>query len=233
MSSRSACYFVTGTDTGVGKTRFCTALLRAAAREGKSTAAVKPVAAGSDRASSELRNEDALALQREASIDLSYEVVNPVCFEPAIAPHIAAARVGHHLTLDRLAGFCRGVMMKRADLTLIEGAGGWHVPLSFREKMSGLPVLLNVPVILVVGMRLGCLNHALLSAQAILADRAVLAGWVANRIDPQMECYDENLDTLKEMMPCPLLAEMPFADDPADLDHVFAGLNLLHFFPLA
>ena len=202
-------FFVTGTDTDVGKTFVATALLAAANKLGKTTAAVKPVAAGCEQTDNGLRNDDALALQAAMSLELAYEQINPVTLEPAIAPHVAAAQAGRNITVARLSGFCRGVMMKRADVTLIEGAGGWRVPLNKRETLADLAKELQVPVILVVGMRLGCINHALLSAEAIVRDGLQIAGWVANHIDPAMSCYDENLESLAQRLPFPCLGALP------------------------
>ncbi len=205
----SVVFFVAGTDTDVGKTFVACALLAAANERGLSTAAVKPIAAGCESSPEGLRNEDALALQAVMSLDLPYQQVNPIAFEPPIAPHIAAARVGRSVSADRLVGFCRGVMMKRADFTLIEGAGGWRVPLNARETLAKLPLELNAPVVLVVGMKLGCINHAILTAEAIQRDGLTLAGWVANTPETEMSCYQENVETLKALMPCPCLGEVP------------------------
>jgi len=202
-------FFVTGTDTDVGKTFVACALLAAANQKGLTSAAVKPVAAGCEATPEGLRNDDALALQEAMSLPLSYEQINPITLEPAIAPHIAAARAGKNITVDRLVGFCRGVMMQRADFTLIEGAGGWRVPLNGRETLAALPKALNIPVILVVGMRLGCINHALLSAEAIHRDGLQIAGWVANRAEAEMSCYEENLASLKARLPFVCLGEIP------------------------
>lgn len=199
-------YFVTGTDTEVGKTAVSCALLEAAKRAGHRTAAVKPVAAGCD---SHGRNEDALALQQSMSMQLPYAQVNPVALQPAIAPHIAALQAGRRLQADRLAGLCRGVMGLGADLVLVEGAGGWRVPLGPRETFADIAINLQVEVILVVAMRLGCINHALLTAEAIERDGLRLAGWVANQPGPEMICHRENLDTLRRWLPAPLLGELP------------------------
>lgn len=207
-------YFVAGTDTDIGKTLIAAGLLIAANAKGLSTAALKPVAAGCERTPAGLRNADALLLQRSMSVELAYEQINPVALEAAIAPHIAAAQAGVRISVDRLAGFCRGVLMQRADLTLVEGAGGWRVPLSNREFLSGLAVELKLPVVLVVGMRLGCINHALLTFEAIARDGLPLAGWVANRCQPDMACYEENLQTLKALLPAPCLGEVPYLATP-------------------
>ena len=202
----STTFFVTGTDTEVGKTAVSCALLHAAAAAGLSTAAVKPVAAGCD---ADGHNDDALALQAAMSLALPYAQVNPVALLPAIAPHIAAAQAGRSLSADRLAGLCRGVMHSGADLVLVEGAGGWRVPLGPRETLADVAIALGVDVIMVVAMRLGCINHALLTAEAIRADGLRLAGWVANQPGPAMACHAENLDTLQRLLPAPLLGEVP------------------------
>ena len=200
-------YFIAGTDTEVGKTFCASALLRAVNDRGLRCFGLKPVAAGADAGGE--TNEDAVSLMAHSSVSLSYQQVNPMLLQEPIAPHIAAEREGKSLTVSRLAGFCRGAMMTPADLVLVEGAGGWRVPLNRVETLADLARELNLPVILVVGMRLGCINHALLSAEAIRNDGLQLAGWVANRVDPQMSCYDENLATLQTMLRAPLLAEIP------------------------
>lgn len=199
-------FFVTGTDTEVGKTAISCALLQAAASQGLSTAAVKPVAAGCD---DQGRNEDALQLLENMTVELDYDQVNPVALAPAIAPHIAAAQAGRNIQASRLAGLCRGVMMSDADFVLIEGAGGWRVPISPRETLADVAKQLQVGVIIVVAMRLGCINHALLTAEAVRRDGLPLAGWVANQPGEPMSCYAENLDTLQRLLPAPLLGEVP------------------------
>lgn len=206
-------FFITGTDTDAGKTLISTGLLAAANQHSLTTLALKPVSAGCELVDGELRNGDALALMAAMSETLSYEQVNPIAFEPPIAPHIAAARANQRITVDRLAGYCRGALMKKHDFSLIEGAGGWRVPLNDREMIAELAQALNLPVILVVGMKLGCLNHALLTVEAMLRDGVCLAGWVANRIDPNMSCFEENLQSLTQAIRAPLLGVVPFLDD--------------------
>src|SRR5688572_13768415 len=210
MTLKRKTFFITGTDTDAGKTFVACALLKAASAAGLTTVAIKPIAAGATATEEGLRNADALLLQSASTIQLPYEQVNPVCFPQAIAPHLAAKINDKRVKVERLAGFCQGVMLKRADLTIIEGAGGWRVPLNEREFLSDLVKQLNVPVILVVAMRLGCLNHAMLTAEAIVRDGLQFSGWMANRIDPHMQCYEENRDTLRSWLPAPLLAEIPF-----------------------
>ena len=199
-------WFVTGTDTGVGKTAVSCALLAAAGRAGLRTAAIKPVAAGCDDAG---HNEDALQLMRWMTVSLDYAQVNPVALKAAIAPHLAAGQEGRLLQASRLAGLCRGVMLGGADVVLIEGAGGWRVPISARETLADVAVQLQVAVILVVGMRLGCINHALLTAEAIARDGLKLAGWVANQPGETMQNYADNRDSLRRLLPAPLLGEIP------------------------
>lgn len=206
-------YFITGTDTGVGKTLVTAALLHLAEKQGLKAFGIKPVAAGCDETPEGLRNEDALLLQTHSSIKLSYEQINPIALRAAKAPHIAAAEEGRRLNLDRLVGLCRGTLMQPADLRLIEGAGGWRVPLNEFENLSGLPAQLKIPVVLVVGLRLGCLNHALLTAEAIQRDGVQLAGWVGSGIDPQMESVADNINSLKSRLPAPCLGVIPALGD--------------------
>lgn len=208
-------YFVTGTDTSVGKSLVTAALLHKAVRAGGTAYGLKPVAAGCSQVEGQWRNEDALLLQEYSNVLLPYEQVNPVALPAAIAPHIAASLENKRLQLDRLEGFCRGALMRKADLRLIEGAGGWRVPLNAQENLAQLAQRLQTPVILVVGMRLGCLNHALLTAEAIIRDGLTLAGWVANTVDPDMAALEENVQTLQSLLPCPLLGQIPWMAQPS------------------
>ena len=202
-------YFVTGTDTGVGKTLVTEALLQLAAKQSRKAYGLKPVAAGCEVTPHGLRNEDAVLLQAHSSVQLPYEQINPIALHAAKAPHIAAMEEGRRLSLDRLVGLCRGALMQPADLHLIEGAGGWRVPLNDQDYLSSLANQLQIPVILVVGLRLGCLNHALLTAEAIHRDGLVLAGWVASGIDPQMDSQEENIAALKARLPAQCLGVIP------------------------
>lgn len=207
--------FVTGTDTEVGKTIASAAILEAARQAGKRTLAMKPVASGCEETADGLRNEDALMLQAAMTESLPYEQVNPVALQPAIAPHVAAEQAGRTLSADRLAGFCRGLQMKPADLLLIEGAGGWRVPLNPRETYARVPGILGAKVILVVPLQLGCINHAMLSAEAILSDGLSLAGWVANHPRPEaMPCEEDTLGYLLNHLPAPCLGVLPWQDNP-------------------
>ena len=210
----SRSFFVTGTDTDVGKTFATCVLLQLAGDQGLSTAAVKPVAAGVSDYPQGACNEDVVLLQQACSVKLSKQQINAVSFSEPIAPHIAANNEGIQLRASELVKHTRQMIARNYDLTLIEGAGGWRVPLNDSEYFSDIARQLTLPVILVVGMRLGCINHALLSAQAIQADGLALAGWIANQVDPHMLNYAENIAALKERMPCRMLCEIPWSSCP-------------------
>ena len=225
-------FFVTGTDTGVGKTLMSAGLLLAAKERGLSTAALKPVAAGCDVTAEGLRNDDALLLQSVITQSLAYEQINPIALEPAIAPHIAAQQARRVLSVDRLTGFCRGVL-NQADFTLVEGAGGWRVPLNSAETLADLARTLQLPVILIVGIRLGCINHAMLTVEAIARDGLPLAGWVANIIDPDMPCQQENIVSLQQRLAAPCLGVVPYLGQgasPAQLKEFFSNTSAASLF---
>ena len=205
--------FITGTDTDVGKTVVACGFLAAANQQGLRTAAIKPVAAGCEVTEQGMTNSDALQLQAAASHKLSYQQINPVALEPAIAPHIAAAEAGVRLSASRLVGYCRGVSLLPVDMVVIEGAGGWRVPINSRETLADVAQELECAVIVVVGMRLGCLNHALLTMEAIRRDGLQIAGWVANILDTEMPRLQENIDTLKQCINEPCLGIVPRLDD--------------------
>jgi len=203
--------FVAGTDTGVGKTRVAVALIHALRAAGLRVAAMKPVSAGSAPGGV---NEDVAALLQAVNVAAEMRDVNPYAFEPAIAPHLAAQQAGVRIELAVIAeAYAR--LAATADVVVVEGAGGWRVPLNEREDMADLAQRLALPVVLVVGLRLGCLNHALLTAESI-ADRQVpWAGWVGNHIDPAMAQAAANLDALRARLPEPCLGVQAFMADPA------------------
>lgn len=203
-------YFVTGTDTEVGKTFVSAALLARAKKQGFTTAAVKPMASGAELTANGLRNEDGVALLKQCSLPLCYEEVNPVVFEPAIAPHIAAQKIHRIVYVEELKKHCQRVLEKNSDFTLVEGAGGWRVPVNNDETLAHLAKSLQLPIILVVGMRLGCINHAVLTAEAIARDGLNLAGWVANRVTPNMSEYEENFLTLNRLIKAPCIGHVPY-----------------------
>lgn len=194
-------FFVTGTDTEVGKTWVSCRLLERAREAGLSCYGLKPVAAGCEETAEGWRNDDALQLMAASSVKLPYDTVNPVAFKAPIAPHLAAQQEGKVITLARLVGYVRGALSAHpADLILIEGAGGWRVPLNDREMLSALAKELELPVIQVVGMKLGCISHALLTAEAIQKDGLRYAGTMANCFG-EMEVQEENLLTLRQHLP--------------------------------
>ena len=224
----SQCFFITGTDTGVGKTLAATGLLRAAAAQGLSTLGLKPVSAGCVRHGDEWHNEDALAIQSAASLELPYAEVNPVAVEPPIAPHIALADENRRVGAAELSRRCVDVLRRRApEFAVIEGAGGWLVPLNDSESLADVAVMIGAPVILVVGLRLGCLSHALLTAQAIAASGLPLAGWVGSCLnDPPMPRQAENLLTLEQRLPAPCIGVLPYLGAAPDAAAAASHLHL-------
>jgi dethiobiotin synthetase len=210
-------YFITGTDTGIGKTELTLALMHALQARGLTIAGMKPVASGCVRTPDGLRHDDALRLQAKSSLTLPYEQVNPYAFEPAIAPHLAAAEAGREIGIGHIAAIYR-VIAGRADGVCVEGVGGWRVPLSADTTLADLAREIGLPVILVVGMRLGCLNHAQLTAEAIEADGVRLAGWVANHVAPGFERAEANLAALQARLPAPLLGVLPCRRQPQAAD---------------
>ena len=217
-------FFITGTDTGVGKTLIACALLHALARTGLSVVGMKPVAAGAVHSAEGLINDDVAQLRAASSVKAELALVNPYCFEPAIAPHIAAAQAGVTIDCARIAQ-AHARLAAMADVVVVEGAGGFCVPLNSSENAADLAYYFGLPVILVVGVRLGCMNHALLTAQAIRARGLKLAGWIANRIDPAMPVAEENVTALAERLAAPLLGEIEFTVTP-DPQHLAALLDL-------
>ena len=202
--------FVTGTDTGVGKTRIAAALCRAFAAAGLRVAAMKPVASGCERTPKGLRNEDALALLAAMNVRAPYDEVNPYAFAPAIAPHIAAQEAGIDIdfaVLDRAYERLR----LRSEALIVEGAGGWLAPLDATRGFADLAAHWQLDVVLVVGLRLGCLNHALLTVESIERRGLRLRGWVANSIDPHFERRAENVAALDSRIAAPRLGSLPFA----------------------
>ncbi|HHQ6568236.1 TPA: dethiobiotin synthase [Serratia fonticola] len=201
-------WFVTGTDTEVGKTVASSALLQAASAAGWRCAGYKPVASGSEMTDEGLRNGDALSLQRNSSVALDYAVVNPYTFAEPTSPHIVSQTEGRPISLTRLSTGLRH-LEQRADWLLVEGAGGWFTPLSEHETFADWVQQEQLPVILVVGIKLGCINHALLTALAIQQSGLTLAGWIANDVTLPGKRHQEYLATLCRLLPAPLLGEIP------------------------
>ena len=206
-------FFVTGTDTGVGKTLVSAALLHTLAQRHARVVGMKPVAAGLVQQAGVWVSEDVLMLRAASTVQVPPELDNPVALPEPLSPHLAAAHAGRHVSVAQLLRAQRE-LLTRADVVLVEGAGGWRVPLNETETLADLARAMAAPVVLVVGMRLGCLNHALLTAEAIRADGLTLAGWVANSVDPDMACRDENIDTLRQRLHAPLLGVVPWLPVP-------------------
>jgi dethiobiotin synthetase len=202
--------FITGTDTGVGKTRVATALCMAFAAVGKRVAAMKPVASGCAMTPEGLRNDDALALLDAMNVRARYAEVNPYAFEPAIAPHIAALEAGRPIDVDVLDR-CFERLSLQSDATIVEGAGGWLAPLDAELTFADLAVRWRLDVILVVGLRLGCLNHALLTAESIERRGLRLCGWIGNSVDPIFERRDENLSALRARIAAPCIGTYSYS----------------------
>lgn len=207
--------FIAGTDTGIGKTHVACTLLHALRAAGYAANGMKPVASGCVDSADGLRNEDALALQAASSVVLPYALINPVALRAPLSPHLAAARESVEITLPPLRT-AFDALQARSEIVVVEGVGGWLVPLAPHLFAADIPRQWQLPVILVVGLRLGCLSHALLSARAIEADGCHLIGWIGNRIDPNMDAVDENLASLQRLLPAPCLGVLPHGVAPAE-----------------
>ncbi|WP_126452425.1 dethiobiotin synthase [Sulfuriflexus mobilis] len=220
-------FFITGTDTDVGKTWVTAGLLQAFNQQDLRTVAMKPVASGGEIIEGQLRNADALCLMQHMRAKADYQQVNPYCFSPAIAPHIAARQAGQRIDLELIDKQCRHLAAS-ADVMLVEGVGGWQVPLNESETVADLVGKLRLPVIMVVAIRLGCLNHALLTAESIEARGITLAGWVANMCDEDDPVAGENISTLEQQLECPLLAKIPWqaAFDAEGIAECFDAVTL-------
>ncbi|MGO2878878.1 MAG: dethiobiotin synthase [Halomonas sp.] len=226
-------FFVTGTDTDAGKTLVGSALLYAARCQQLSTLGLKPIASGSSLTTKGLRNGDALALQQQCEPPVDYATVNPMAFEPAIAPHLAAQEAGQMLSVSEVAHWLRDTLGQTPRaFTLIEGAGGWRVPINEQEDFADIAIALRLPVILVVGLKLGCLNHARLAADAIRADGLTLAGWAGSVIDPAFAAdttrFTANMAHLNARLAAPCLGIVPHLTTPdAATAHRYLSLEAL------
>lgn len=230
VSPGFAC-FVTGTDTEIGKTLVSSALLHALVQKGGRVAGMKPIAAGTQWVDGAWHNEDVDSLVAAANLRLPLELVTPYLFHDAIAPHIAAQREGVAMRLEHIQD-CYAAIAAQADAVVVEGVGGFCVPLSTEFDTADLAASLALPVVLVVGLRLGCISHALLTAEAIARRGLALAGWVANTVDADMPFLAENVDTLRARLPAPLLGLIPrLADPSAKAAAGFADFSVLPGWP--
>lgn len=219
--------FVTGTDTGVGKTVIAAALVRALVRSGLQVAAMKPVAAGAEPSASGLRNEDALRLIGAANVAAPYECVNPYCFAAPIAPHIAARETHARIDIAHLKA-CFLTLAAASDCVIVEGAGGWLTPIGDGQTMADVARSLELPVVLVVALKLGCLNHAALTARALGAHAAGCAGWIGNSVLSDFAQQAANIATLEQILKMPAAAIVPFASQhPQELELPAPAATLL------
>lgn len=204
-------FFITGTDTGIGKTWVTLYLMRTLQSSGIRVVGMKPIATGATRTSDGWVNEDALTLQRMGSIPLLYEQVNPYVFEPPVSPNIAATIFGKKIELEKIKNvFCE--VQDKSDSVLVEGIGGWMVPLNDKEYVADLALTLGIPIILVVGIRIGCINHAILTYQSILSRPVQYAGWVANHLIPEWSYIRKTIETLTVLLKEGPLYEVPYGD---------------------
>ncbi|MBP0633577.1 MULTISPECIES: dethiobiotin synthase [unclassified Cupriavidus] len=231
IAPRNFACFVTGTDTGVGKTHASATLLHALHGAGYRTAGMKPVASGSEWRDGHWHNDDVAQLRAASSVTVPLGHTCPFLLRTPCSPHLAAAHEGVRITRAPIRE-AFDALRRQADAVVVEGVGGFHVPLdagAVRWSTADLAVMLGLPVVMVVGIRLGCLNHAVLTAEAVRARGLVLAGWIANRVDPDMLLADENIATLHASLDAPCLGELPWQLDPAaaatrlDLAPLFAA----------
>ena len=233
-------FFITGTDTNIGKTIASCALLHTLSQQGFKVAGMKPIASGAElnsnidsanphskRPEGILQNEDALALIEHSNVPLDYQQVNPYCFKPAIAPHLAAQQAKIEIAMPIIEQ-AYAELSKQVDWVIVEGVGGWRVPINPQQCVADIALQLKLPVILVVGMKLGCINHALLTIESIKAAGIPLKGWIANQIDPEMQCYEQTIKTLQNKMNTTYLGSLPYFNkgrfDPEQNN--FTDLNL-------
>lgn len=226
-----ASYFIAGTDTGIGKTRVTAGLLAAARAAGLKAAGMKPVAAGAEQRGGRLVNDDALRIAAASGQDTPYDDLNPFCLLEAVSPHIAANRTHIRIDIDRIVDCARRIALAH-ELLLIEGAGGWYTPLGDGESMADVAKAVAAPVVLVVGLRIGCLNHARLTREAIEISGCRFAGWIASHVDPRFAAGEQNLTTLASLLGAPPLGVLPFErDSTRDALHLRGALLRLRTGP--
>ena len=209
-------FFVTGTDTEIGKTFVSALLVELLVKEDLSVIGMKPIASGAKNIDGVLKNGDALSLIEASNVDVDYKNINPYVFEPAISPHIAAADAGVEIDLENIKNkFLE--LKNKSDVVVVEGVGGWYAPLSYHCTVADLAETLNLPIILVVGLRLGCLSHALLTAQAIRQSGLPIAGWIANHVEKEFSSAEKNIETLKHFLnDFPFLGSVNYKENVKD-----------------
>jgi dethiobiotin synthetase len=219
--------FIAGTDTGVGKSRVTRGLLRALQQRGVRACGMKPVATGTSRIGGVIDNEDVAACVALAPADTPRQLINPYCFEPAISPHAASRRAATPIEPERVVAAYRA-LAARSDAVVVEGTGGWYAPIGERSTMADIATQLALPVVLTVGLRLGCLNHALLSLQAIRLSGLPLAGWIGSVLEAQMPALEDNIAFLSALPGVPRLALLPFSTaEDADAEYLGAAASAL------
>ena len=209
-------FFITGTDTSCGKTEITLGLMQLLQDHGHSVLGMKPVASGAGMTADGLRNEDAVRIQAQGSVQVPYSELNPYAYEAPIAPHLAAAQAGEEIDLNIISSNYLS-LLAQADYVIVEGIGGWRVPFNKQHSAADLVQMLKMPVILVIGLKLGCINHAVLSVESILASGARLVGWIANEVEPNMLSRDENIATLRTSIAAPCLGIVPYMQPSAKL----------------
>ncbi|MGJ8646126.1 MAG: dethiobiotin synthase [Marinomonas colpomeniae] len=217
-------FFITGADSDTDQTSLTVGLLAAAARAGARSLGLKPIATGANLINGALRNRAALLIQEASSVNLPYEQTNPIVFELAVEPYVAAMKSNRLVTVSRLEGFIKGALLTPHEFTLVEGISGWRAPLNDREFLSDVAKALGFPVILVVNIEPGGLNHAILTAETIVRDGLILAGWVVNIGQEKMPFYEDSVSSLASLLSAPLLGVLPFKADENDFDKLFFSL---------
>jgi dethiobiotin synthetase len=219
--------FITGTDTGIGKTHFTLALMQALKKRGKRVNGMKPIASGAELINGSLINEDAELIMKQCSEQLHYELINPAVYDLPVSPNIAANKSNKIVSLEQISS-CYKEIQSKSDNIIVEGVGGWRVPISDDLDISDLVRKLQLPVILVVGLKLGCINHSILTADAIKADGLLLVGWVSNVVEKDYLFIQDTINTLNKSLACPHLADLPFSSN-YDLDEVSAHVDVSKF----
>lgn len=227
MKKNCSGYFITGTDTGVGKTWSTVALMHYFKNRGKTVVGMKPVASGCQVMDGKLKNEDALLLQENASLKIQYDDVNPYAFELPVSPHLAAAIAGCSIEFDVIINKFE-YLKRQAECVLVEGVGGWLVPLNANQNVADLAKRVDLPVVMVVAIRLGCINHAMLTYKAILSSGLPCVGWIASCTESEMQCREENITTIAKSIEAPLLGILPYTEQ-ADFDQFARQFNLKKF----
>jgi len=207
-------FFITGTDTSCGKTEITLGLMQRLQDDQKIVLGMKPIASGATTTTKGLRNEDAVRILKQGTVQVNYSELNPYIYEPPIAPHLAAEEANEQIDLNVISTRYMS-LQAQADCVIVEGVGGWRVPFNREQSAAELVQMLNLPVIMIIGLKLGCINHALLTAESIQANNVRFAGWIANEVEPNMLSRDENIATLRAAIKAPCLGIVPYMKSPS------------------